>query len=234
MHLLRWIPLIVTLLVAAGCTKSPEAVDSQRQPDVPAAPAKPKAAPDTRPVIVALGDSLSEGLGVETGLSFPDQLQKKLDKNGYKYHVINLGVSGDTTTGGLGRLDYALSLKPAILILELGGNDGLRGVPVASTKSNLEKMIVTSLKSGASVVLAGMTLPPNYGPDYVRAFESAYKDLAKKYKLQLIPFLMQDILAQLRTQPGLMQRDGIHPTAKGHAIIAETVFRYLQPLIARS
>lgn len=234
MHLLRWIPLIVTLLVAAGCTKSPEAVESQRQPDAPEAPAKPQAAPDTRPVIVALGDSLSEGLGVETGLSFPDQLQKKLDKNGYKYHVINLGVSGDTTTGGLGRLDYALSLRPAILILELGGNDGLRGVPVASTKSNLEKMIVTSLKSGASVVLAGMTLPPNYGPDYVRAFESAYKDLAKKYKLQLIPFLMQDILAQLRTQPGLMQRDGIHPTAKGHAIIAETVFRYLQPLIARS
>jgi acyl-CoA thioesterase-1 len=185
-------------------------------------------------VIVAFGDSLSEGLGVETGFSFPDQLQKKLDKNGYKYHVVNLGVSGDTTTGGLGRLDYALSLKPSIVILELGGNDGLRGVPVASTKANLEKMIVASQKSGASVLLAGMTLPPNYGPDYVRDFEAAYKDLARKYKLRLIPFLMQDILAQLQSQPGLMQRDGIHPTARGHAIIADTVFRYLQPLITRS
>ena len=233
MHLLRWIPLIVTLLVAAGCTRSPEAVESQRLPDAPEAPAKPQQ-PDARPVIVAFGDSLSEGFGVETGFSFPDQLQKKLDKSGYKYHIVNLGVSGDTTTGGLGRLDYALSLKPAIVILELGGNDGLRGVPVASTKANLEKMIVACQRSGASVLLAGMTLPPNYGPDYVRAFESAYKDLAKTYKLQLIPFLMQDILAQLQLQPGLMQRDGTHPTAKGHAIIAETVFRYLQPLMARS
>jgi acyl-CoA thioesterase-1 len=107
-------------------------------------------------------------------------------------------------------------------------------VPVTSTRANLEKMIVAMQKNGASVLLAGMTLPPNYGPDYVREFESAYKDLSKKYKLQLIPFLMQDILTHLQSQPGLMQRDGIHPTAKGHAVIADTVFRYLQPLIARS
>jgi acyl-CoA thioesterase I len=233
MQLLRWLPLIVTLLVAVGCTRSPEAVESRRQSDVPEHPVKPQQ-PDVRPVIVAFGDSLSEGLGVETGFSFPDQLQKKLDKNGYKYHVVNLGVSGDTTTGGLGRLDYALSLKPVVLILELGGNDGLRGVPVSSTKANLEKMIVASQQRGVSVLLAGMTLPPNYGPDYVREFESAYKDLAQKYKLRLIPFLMEDILAQLRAKPGLMQRDGIHPTAKGHAIIADTVFHYLQPLIAKS
>ena len=153
MHLLRWIPLIVTLLVAAGCTRSPEAVESRRQRDVPESPARPQQT-DTRPVIVAFGDSISEGLGVETGSSFPDQLQKKLDKNGFRYHVVNMGVSGDTTSGGLGRLDYALSLKPSIIILELGGNDGLRGVPVTSTKANLEKMIVAMQKNGASVLLA--------------------------------------------------------------------------------
>jgi acyl-CoA thioesterase-1 len=182
-------------------------------------------------VIIAFGDSLAEGLGVEQGNSFPDQLQRKLDKNGYRYRVVNMGVSGDTTTGGLGRVSYALSMKPTIVILELGGNDGLRGVPVSATKANLEKMIVQFQKAGAEVLLAGMTLPPNYGPQYIRQFEDAYRDLAAKYKLQLIPFLMQDIVLQLESRPGLMQRDGIHPTAEGHSVIAETVFRFLKPMI---
>ncbi|HYP05093.1 MAG TPA: arylesterase [Bryobacteraceae bacterium] len=235
MHSHLLLSLCVTLLALSGCTKSPVTdADSQPRGSASGTPPKQLNEADTRPVIVAFGDSLSEGLGVDAGGSFPDQLQRMLDKNGYKYRVVNMGVSGDTTTGGLGRVAYALSIKPAVVILELGGNDGLRGVPVSSTKANLEKMIVQFQQSGAQVLLAGMTLPPNYGPEYIRSFEGAYRELAAKYKLQLIPFLMQDIATQLQSQPGLMQRDGIHPTAAGHAVIAETVFRFLRPMIQRS
>ena len=157
-------------------------------------------------MIAVLGDSISEGLGVAEGKSFPAAVQRRLDRDGFGFQVVNLGVSGDTTTGGLGRLDYALSLKPAVLIIELGGNDGLRGVPVAQTKANLEAMISGAQKAGAKVLLAGMTLPPNYGQDYIRSFENAYKDLAKKYDVPLIPFLMESIREQIQSKPGLMQR----------------------------
>jgi len=189
---------------------------------------------DDRRTIVVLGDSLAEGLGVGHTQAFPALVQQRIESRGLKYRVVNLGVSGDTTTGGLGRLDYALSLKPSILILELGGNDGLRGIPVASTKANLEQMIVEAKKAGTEVLLAGMTLPPNYGPDYIRTFENAYKDLAREYKLKLIPFLMEEIARQLQARPDLMQRDGIHPTAEGHRLIADTVFRYLEPMLSKS
>ena len=232
----RWFPFLLTFLALTGCTKEREenarAISPPRTEGGKASPAQP---PDVSlPVIVVLGDSLAEGLGVETGSSFPDLLQRKLDHDGYRYRVVNLGVSGDTTSGGLGRIGYALSLKPAVLVLELGGNDGLRGVAVSSTKANLEKMIVQARDAGAEVLLAGMTLPPNYGPQYIREFENAYKDLARQYQLKLIPFLMQDIASQLQSRPGLMQRDGIHPTAEGHSVIAETVYRYIRPLIRKS
>ena len=185
---LLWLLFLMTLVMTAGCTKAPEAVEAPvRAPEAGRAKPTPSET-DSRPAIIAFGDSLSEGLGVEPGKSFPDQLQRKLDKQGYRYRVVNMGVSGDTSTGGLGRIDYAISMKPEIVILELGGNDGLRGVPVASTKANLERMITAFQSAGASVLLAGMTLPPNYGPDYIRQFESAYRDLAAKYKLPLIPF----------------------------------------------
>lgn len=230
---MRWLLLsIVTCLALVGCNKSERANVPQ-----PAGPPPNVTAPeppaDARPTIVVLGDSLAEGLGVERGRTFPDMIQRKLDQRGLAYRVVNLGISGDTTTGGLSRLEHALSFKPQVLILELGGNDGLRGVPVAAAKRNLEEMIVAAQDTGAKVLLAGMTLPPNYGPDYVRDFTGMYRDLARKYHLQLIPFLMQDIFRQTEAVPGLMQPDGIHPTAEGHAIIAETVFRYLQPLVAR-
>lgn len=220
----------MTLLTAAGCTKQTEPVEEARS-DAPVATKKQEV--DNRPVIIAFGDSISEGYGVETGKSFPDQLQMRLDKEGFHYHVVNMGISGDTTTGGAGRIQPAVSMKPNIVILELGGNDGLRGIPVASTRANLEKMITAFRDAGADVLLAGMTLPPNYGPDYIRQFEAAYKDLARKYKLPLIPFLMEDILKRMPAQTNLMQRDGIHPTSEGHEIVAETVFRYLQPLLHR-
>ena len=185
---------------------------------------------DERPIILAFGDSLSAGFGAEAGKSYPDYLQKLLDAKGYHYRVINAGVSGDTSSDGIVRLPSSLPLKPAVVILELGGNDGLRGLPVTTTRGNLEQMILTLQKSGAKVVLAGMTLPRNYGADYIRTFERVYADLAKQYKLALIPFLLQDVALQA---PELMQRDGIHPTAAGNEKVAATVFKYLAPLLRR-
>ena len=226
--------LFLTCVAIAGCSKSERDAEYRPPDPPPRAAAGTSRATDNRPVLVVLGDSLAEGFGVAQGQSFPDQLQRKLDRNGYAYRVVNLGVSGDTTTGGLGRTDYVISLKPAIVVLELGGNDGLRGIPVASTKKNLEQMVVKLKGAGSEVLLAGMTLPPNYGESYIRSFEKAYKDLANEYSLQFIPFLMEDIRAQMEATPDLMQRDGIHPTATGHAIIAETVFRYLKPMLRKT
>jgi acyl-CoA thioesterase-1 len=142
--------------------------------------------------------------------------------------VKNLGISGDTTEGGVSRIASAVRLKPAVVVLELGGNDGLRGLPLKVTRQNLETMIMGFEQAGAKVVLAGMTLPPNYGPDYIKSFESIYKDLAAKYKLKLIPFLLSDIVT-----PDLryLQRDGIHPTAEGAEIVAGTVLKVVKPLL---
>lgn len=178
-------------------------------------------------MIVAFGDSLSAGFGADPGKSFPDFLQKDLDAAGLHWRVANAGVSGNTTLDGLGRLDEVLAYKPRITIVEFGGNDGLRGLPIATTRENLERIVQTLQAAGSKVVLAGMTLPPNYGPDYIQPFQQIYVNLAAKYKLVRIPFL----LSEVAIHPELMQRDGIHPTAQGNEIVAKTVMRYLKPLL---
>ena len=183
---------------------------------------------DTRKILLVFGDSLSAGYGVPAGQSFPDDLQRKLDTQGYAWRVVNLGISGDTTAGGLARVNTALALKPVLVLLELGGNDGLRGLPLATTRDNLDQMIAAFVRVGARVVLAGMTLPPNYGPDYIRGFETIYSGLAAKYKLPLIPFLLQDIATR---DMRYFQRDGIHPTAEGALIVSDTVLRALKPML---
>jgi len=183
---------------------------------------------DTRPAIVAFGDSLTAGFGAEPGNSYPDFLQKELDRAGLAWRVVNAGVSGDTTTDGANRVSEVLAAKPRAVILEFGGNDGLRGLPIETTKANLEQMIVELQRSGAAVILAGMTLPPNYGPDYIRGFERVYQDLAVKYKLVRIPFLLEGVATDKR----LMQRDGIHPTGPGNQKVAATVMRYLKPVLS--
>ncbi len=182
----------------------------------------------TQKVLAVFGDSLSAGYGLERGQSYPDDMQRTLDKEGYHWRVVNLGISGDTTEGGVSRIQSAVRLKPAVVLLELGGNDGLRGLPLKMTRQNLETMIVAFQQAGAKVVLAGMTLPPNYGPDYIRDFQKIYTDLAAKYKLKLIPFLLADIVT-----PDLryLQRDGIHPTAEGAQIVSGTVLKTVKPLL---
>jgi acyl-CoA thioesterase I len=184
---------------------------------------------DPRPVIVCFGDSLTAGYGLDPGLGFPEFLQKTLDAQSYHYRIANLGISGDTTSGGVSRTDSAISLQPKIVILELGANDGLRGLPLSATRANLEEMIGAFQKAGARVLLAGITLPRNYGPDYIKAFEQIYAGLAAKFKLPLIPFLLESVAAN----PALMQRDRLHPTAEGNRRVAATVFKYLQPLLKK-
>jgi len=213
-------------LLMAGCSReqpAPRREAAAEHESPPAAPQKP----DPRPAVVAFGDSLSAGFGADPGKSYPDFLQKEIDARGYQYHVVNAGVSGDTTTDGLERAGTVAALKPAIVIVEFGGNDGLRGLPIETTRANLEQMVATLRNSGATVVLAGMTLPPNYGPDYIRGFERIYRELAVKYKLARIPFLLEGVA----TERSLMQRDGLHPTAKGNQKVAGTVMKYLEPLL---
>jgi acyl-CoA thioesterase I len=182
---------------------------------------------DTRPVIVAFGDSLSAGYGADPGKSFPDFLQRDLDAAGLHWRVVNAGISGNTTTDGLSRLRHVVAYKPRVTIVEFGGNDGLRGLPNETTRANLEHIIETLQGAGSKVLLAGMTLPPNYGADYIKTFEQIYVDLAAKYKTALIPFLLSDVALH----PDLMQQDGIHPTAQGNEIVAKSVMRYLKPLL---
>jgi acyl-CoA thioesterase I len=188
---------------------------------------QPAPVSDTRPTIIAFGDSISAGYGVAQGKTYPEVLQHLLDAAGYQYRVENLGVSGDTTTDGVERLPEVLGLHPAIVILEFGGNDGLRGLPVASARMNLAKMIEDLRATNIEILLAGMTLPRNYGPDYIKSFDQMYVDLAKEYKLARIPFLLDGVGGH----PDLTQPDGIHPTADGDRIVASTVMQYLRPLL---
>jgi len=180
-------------------------------------------------VILAFGDSLTAGYGVEAGESYPDHLQRMLDAAGYSYRVVNLGISGDTTDGGAARLDAALLLKPRVVILELGANDGLRGLPLERTRANLDLMINAFQGDGARVVLAGMTLPRNYGAAYVRDFEKVFRDLAKQRGAVLIPFFLEGVAMN----PELMQPDALHPNAAGCRKVAELAFRHLEPLLEK-
>src|SRR5947209_8427724 len=186
-HWMRRSLITVACLAMCACAPAPQQPE-KRVAEAPKAMPKP---PDTRPVIVAFGDSLSAGFGADPGKSFPDFLQKEIDRAGYRYRVINAGISGETSTDAVARLNTVTAMKPAVVIVEFGGNDGLRGLPVATTESNLEQIIGSLKQSGAQVLLAGMTLPPNYGPDYIRSFQRIYTDLAARDHVALIPFLLQ-------------------------------------------
>lgn len=233
---MRYSLLFALALAVCSCSRphetSREAAHDSADDSRPAGsvPAPPPTVGDHRKVIAVFGDSISAGFGLSTGQSFPDYLQRRLDAAGYPYRVVNLGISGDTTEGGVSRIPSATSLQPSIVVLELGGNDGLRGLPLADTRANLDQMIRAFEDAGAKVVLAGMTLPPNYGPDYIHGFQNIYKDLAAKYKLILIPFLMSDIVTK---DMRYIQADGIHPTAPGSEIISGTVMRAVEPLLKK-
>jgi acyl-CoA thioesterase-1 len=222
----KWIVAVLLSLTLYGCGGPQQ--PGEPKPESASAPTTPPLR-DTRPVIVAFGDSLTAGYGVDSGQSYPDWLQRRLDAAGYKYHVVNLGVSGDTTTDGIQRLPDVLAAKPEIVILEFGGNDGLRGLPVATTRANLAKMIESLQQAKIQILLAGMTLPRNYGAAYIHSFEQVYVNLASQFHLPAIPFLLEGVGGH----PDLTQPDGIHPTAQGCEIVSGNVMKYLAPLLKK-
>jgi acyl-CoA thioesterase-1 len=178
--------------------------------------------------IVVVGDSLSSGYGIAAGQSWVAMLEDRLQTEGYGYQVVNASIAGDTSAGGLSRLPRLLELhQPEIVVIELGGNDGLRGQPVGTLRSNLMKMIELTRASGADVLLAGMQIPPNYGPAYTQALAAVYPELAKQFDAALIEFLLADVA--LKSE--LMQSDGIHPNAAGQEIVFANVWRVLGPLL---
>jgi len=180
------------------------------------------------PVIIILGDSISAAYNMETSQSWPSLLQERLDKNGYSHRVFNSSITGDTTQGGLSRLPRLLDKHhPALVIIELGGNDGLRGIPIDVTRANLSAMIESSQAAGAAVLLAEMRIPPNYGKTYTEQFNGNYGLLKEKYGVLMIPFLMENVALE----PRLMQADGIHPSVEAQPILLDTVWAVLEPLL---
>ncbi len=198
----------------------------------PSAPVRARSTPDLtddRPLIVCFGDSLTAGYGADDGQSYPDFLQKALDHDGYHYRVVNEGISGNTTKDGVDRLDQIVAMKPEVVVLEFGGNDGLRGLKVQTTRTNLATMITGLKQGGAKVVLAGITLPPDYGPDYVNSFTASYPTLAKKYSVPVLPFILKDVYGV----HGMMQADNIHATDKGNEVVARNVLPLVEPLLKK-
>jgi len=182
-----------------------------------------------RPVIVAFGDSLTAGLGLPVDQAYPAQLERRLREAGDPHRVINAGVSGDTTAGGVRRVDAVLALHPSIVIVEFGANDGLRGLSLSQTRTNLAAMLDRFRSASVPVLLAGMKLPPNYGPEYTDEFTAIFPDLARTYGATLIPFFLDGVA----THPQLNQVDGIHPTAEGYSVIVDHLLPLLRPLLNR-
>jgi acyl-CoA thioesterase I len=199
--------------------------DVTMQPSVAREPAR-----EELPAIVAFGNSLTAGAGIPATESYPSQLQRRLDTTGHRYRVINAGVSGETTAGGLRRVDWVLKSRPQIVILELGGNDGLRGLSLDQMHDNLEAIIQRLHAAGVKVILAGMKLPLNYGEEYRARFEAVYAELAQAHHVTLMPFFLEGVGAQTT----LNQADGIHPTGAGYRVIVDNLWPVLRPLLENS
>ena len=180
-------------------------------------------------IVLFLGDSITAGYGLDIGQAFPGQIQKKIDAQGWNFKVINAGQSGDTSAGGLTRLDWLLKNRIDVLVLELGANDGLRGLSIEEMKKNLQAIIARTQarNPNAKIIIAGMKVPPNMGTDYARRFEAVFSDLAKKNRAALIPFILERVGGMRE----LNLPDGIHPTAKGHEIVADNVWKVLGPIL---
>jgi acyl-CoA thioesterase-1 len=208
------------LLPREGRDARPAAAPAERAPRA----SSPSVA---RPRIVALGDSLTAGLGLPVNQAYPALIERRLNQEGLNYDVVNAGVSGDTSAGGLRRLAWALDGDVRILIVALGGNDGLRGLPPEELKSNLAQIIERAQARGITVVLAGMEAPPNFGRDYVVGFHQVYPALVRQYHLAFVPFLLQAVAGET----SLNQPDGIHPNARGAGIVADNVWAVLKPIV---
>jgi acyl-CoA thioesterase-1 len=233
--------VIPALLWAAGCQRTERpaaaspAVTAPRTAAAPASPAPPappapRPAPAGAPLVVFLGDSLTAGLGLPADQTYPSLLARELSSDGLTVRVINAGVSGDTTAGGLRRLRWLLAQHPAVVVVGLGGNDALRGQPVSEIERNLREIVTQARQAGARLLLLGMQIPPNYGPDYTSAFAAIYPRVARDLHVPLVPFL----LAGVGGVAELNQADGIHPTAAGQVKVAANVKPYLEQLLRQA
>jgi acyl-CoA thioesterase-1 len=220
--------LAVVTTVACGSGETSQQRASPPTASRPSIANEPASENPAGPRIVVLGDSLTAGLGLSIEDAYPAVLQRRLNAKGLKYHVINAGISGDTSAGGLARVDSALEGDVRILVVALGGNDALRGLPVSQLKDNLARVILRAHARGVTVILAGMEAPPNWGDEYTKAFHEVYPALAAEYHLALVPFLLEGVAGIDR----LNQRDGIHPTAEGDRMVADTVWGVLEPVVA--
>lgn len=221
--------VVSSLLVVAGCTAStapapPAGGDAER-----ASVTMPseEAAPDTRRRVVFLGDSLTAGYGLAREHAVPALVGERMAADGYDYQVVNAGVSGDTSAGGLSRLEWSLQGDVAALVIELGANDGLRGLPVPAMKANLDTIITTAKRRGITVLLTGMEAPPNFGPAYTSQFRAAFSDLARTHGVAFVPFYLEGVAGN----PALNLSDGIHPNLDGARIVAGAIWAALRPLL---
>ena len=230
------VALLILLPGVGGCRgdapSSPSPASLAKTPPAPGSPSAvvPAVPLAAAPRVVFLGDSLTAGLGLGEEAAYPALVGELLAERGVAVRIVNAGVSGDTSAGGLARVDWLLTQKPEILVVALGANDGLRGQPVAAIEANLREIVRRARAAGSQVVLAGMKMPPNYGPDYTRDFEALYARLARELALPFIPFLLEGVAAD----PALNQVDGIHPTAEGQRKIADLVINALLPLLQPS
>jgi len=183
-----------------------------------------------RPLLVCFGDSITAGYGLDAGQAYPDALQRDLDARGFRYRVVNQGTSGATTKDAVASLPAILALHPEVVLVEFGGNDGLRGLPLDQTRRNLDQVLTSLEAAHVKVLLAGITLPPNYGPDYIHPFDQLFRDLAAKHHSAFVPMIYKDLIHV----PNTIQNDGIHPTAKGSEILAKTLLPVLTPLLRKS
>ena len=222
---------IVCLMFALAACGQPSASRPDAADVVAVGSAAPPASLDApRPRVVFLGDSLTAGLGLPREQSVPSLIQARLEAEGYAYEVVNAGVSGDTSAGGLRRLDWALDGDVEILVIELGANDGLRGLPVAQMKANLDDIITQAKARGITVILTGMEAPPNYGPVYTAEFRTAFRDLADDHDVTFVPFFLEGVAGIAALNNG----DGIHPNAEGAKVIEQTIWRALEPELEKT
>ena len=223
LHLLRCTLFLLHFSLVLSCSEKKELGETIGKPTV-----------QTEKLfkILILGDSLTEGFGVDESDAYPSLLEEKLNnklhlKTGIKYKIINGGISGSTTSGGVARIEWFLKSKPDFLILALGGNDGLRGIPIEKIKENLEKVVWAAKKNNIPTVLAGMKIPPNYGLEYSNSFSQLFPTISDTFNIPLIPFLLEGVGGN----PEMNLPDRIHPNAKGHKLICEIVFRALEKLL---
>ena len=222
---------VLAVVLTVACSTKPEQAQATPASDAPSDSARLNSSElrrDKLPRVVFLGDSLTAGLGLSVDQSYPSLIAKKLKEHGYQYDVVNAGVSGDTSAGGLRRLDWSLEGDVKVLVVALGGNDALRGLPVAELKKNLQAVIDAAKARHITVILAGMEAPPNNGADYTGEFRNVYSDLARQNNVRLIPFLLQGVAGD----PSLNQADGIHPNVRGAELVADLVWKTLEPVLA--